>query len=206
MSVYELNGNLLNKVYGISGDELTIAYDVDGNVIFNTSEDGYKPNTFSVLGDSYSTYAGYTDTQEGYEGTAWYPKSGNLTSVDQTWWKLLESQTNLQLLVNDSWSGSCICYDGYQEGTSDQGDRGISFLNRMDKLGYPQYILIFGGTNDSWVPVNVVDYKYSDWTEKDKEYFRPALACLIDHMLTTYPKSTVDLLKIQVLGHHLIPQ
>lgn len=194
MSVYDIGGNQLINVCDNSGVELNNAYDVNGSIIHTKSGYECQPNTFSVLGDSYSTYAGYTDTQEGYEGTAWYPR-GTVTNVDQTWWKLFEADTGIDLLINDSWSGTCICYDGYGDGSSDQGDRGISFLNRMNKIGYPQYILIFGGTNDSWVPVQLGTYKYEDWTETDKCYFRPALACLISNMLANHPLSTVVFIK-----------
>ena len=158
----------------------------------------YTPNTFSILGDSYSTYDGYTNLKEGYR--AWYPTNGNLTSVDQTWWKLFEAQSGLELAVNESFSGTCICYDGYGTGTDDQRDNNESFLKRMSFLEYPQYVFIFGGTNDSWIPVNVGTYKYSDWTETDKESFRPALACLIDSVKKMYKLSTVIFIKNTGLG------
>lgn len=160
----------------------------------------YQPNTFSVIGDSYSTYGGYTNTgfRSGYD--TYYPTNGDLTSVDQTWWRLLEQQTNLTLLTNDSYSGSCICYDGYGSGTSDQGDSGISFINRRSRIGYPEYLLIFGGTNDAWVPASLGSYKYSDWTEADKSYFRPALAYLIDYYQQRFPKSTIVFVKNDIFN------
>lgn len=70
----------------------------------------------------------------------------------------------------------------------------------MGFLEYPQYVFIFGGTNDSWIPVNVGAYKYSDWTETDKESFRPALACLIDSVKKMYKLSTVIFIKNTGLG------
>lgn len=186
MSIYNLNGGLLQSAYNRNGEEIKTAYDRHGNIVFQKSDEGQVLNSFSVLGDSYSTYEGYTDHP-------WYPANGNLTSVDQTWWKLFESRTGIQLMKNESYSGSCICYDGYSDGTADQKE--VCFLGRMNKVGYPQYLFIFGGTNDSWVPVRVGEYKYSDWTEADKEYFRPALAYLIATLKETIPNTELIFIK-----------
>lgn len=162
--------------------------------------DMYQPNTFSIIGDSYSTYAGYTNTgfRVGYD--VYYPANGELTSVEQTWWKLLEQQTSLTLLTNESYSGSCICYDGYGDGTSDQGNNDTSFISRRHRTGYPEFLLIFGGTNDAWVPASLGSYKYSDWTEADKSYFRPALAYLIDYYQKNFPLTTIVFVKNDVFN------
>lgn len=194
MGIYGINGVPLRTPYNVSGNELSKACDAMGNIVFPE----FHHNTFSILGDSYSTYEGYMP----YVGHAWYPNPGHtdVTSVEQTWWKLFENQTGLQLELNDSYSGSCICYDGYGDGTSDQRDNGASFLKRMVNLPYSQYILILGGTNDSWVPARLGSYKYSDWTESDKEYFRPAFAYMIDYITNKYPESTIVFIKNTGLG------
>lgn len=46
---------------------------------------------------------------------------------------------------NNSYSGSTVCHTGYQK--ADYSDR--SFATRMDNLGNPDVLLVFGGTNDS---------------------------------------------------------
>ena len=56
---------------------------------------------FSFIGDSISTYAGYVS--EGY--SYYYPK-GDVTSVNDTWWKKLADETGMKLLKNCAWSGS----------------------------------------------------------------------------------------------------
>jgi beta-glucanase (GH16 family) len=142
-----------------------------------------EQNTFSVLGDSYSTF-------EGYSEKTWYPNSkNNVTDVTQTWWHLFAEETGMEMVSNVSYSGSCICYDGYGEGTADQTDK--AFISRIADVKSAEYIFVFGGTNDSWVGVGLGEYKYSDWTEKDKETFRPAMAFMMDYLTKTHPTSRI---------------
>ena len=146
-------------------------------------------NTFSIIGDSYSSFEGYMVDSS---AKTWYPASlhGNddtndVENVEQTWWYKFANKYNSRLIENNSWSGSAISYDGYGDGTSD--GKSTSFITRADKLTTPELIIVFGGTNDEWVANDagttstfLGDYKYSDWTETDLEKFRPSLACLID--------------------------
>ena len=53
-------------------------------------------------------------------------------------------ENNYRLCVNNSFSGATICNTGYNQ--ADYSDR--SFITRMDKLGCPDIIFIFGATND----------------------------------------------------------
>lgn len=149
----------------------------------NSSFAQYKPS-ISILGDSYSTYEGFVtpSTNEVW----YYAKHGQKTdveSVTQMWWHLLISEMGYRLCVNNSYSGSTISYFGYDG--NDYSTR--SFLNRMDNLGCPDIIFIFGATNDSWANSPLGDYKYSDFTLGDFDYYRPALAALLGHMQQRYP-------------------
>ncbi len=143
----------------------------------------YKPSV-SILGDSYSTYEGFMtpSTNEVW----YYAKHGQKTdveSVTQTWWHLLISEMGYRLCVNNSYSGSTISYSGYDG--NDYSTR--SFLNRMDNLGCPDIIFIFGATNDSWANSPLGDYKYNDFTYGDFYSYRPALSALLGHMQQRYP-------------------
>ena len=115
-----------------------------------------KPS-ISVLGDSYSTFEGYVtpSTNEMW----YYEENGNKTDVDdvtETWWWQVAKEGGYKLCVNNSYSGSTIGYRGYDG--NDYSDR--SFLTRMDNLGNPDVILIFGATNDSWAGEPVGEYKF----------------------------------------------
>ena len=138
----------------------------------------------SILGDSYSTFQGMIP--EGY--AVYYPNNGNdVKEVSQTWWNLYIKAKGYQLETNDSWSGSTICGTGY--GRMDSS--GNNFISRVDKLGNPDIILIFGGTNDAWANSPIGEYQYADWTKEDCKNFRPALACLLDMLQKRYPKAQI---------------
>lgn len=146
--------------------------------------------TFSIIGDSYSSFKGYMANAN---AATWYPASdhnmndtNDVENVEQTWWYKFANTYNSRLLENNSWSGSTIAYDSYSEGLDDGKE--TSFIQRMSLLTTPQLILIYGGTNDSWVAKDTKrddflgEYKYSDFSESDFIYFRPALAYLLDKL------------------------
>ena len=142
-----------------------------------------KPS-ISILGDSYSTFEGYVtpSTNEMW----YYEENGNKTDVDdvtETWWWQVAKEGGYRLCVNNSYSGSTIGYRGYDG--NDYSDR--SFITRMDNLGNPDVILVFGATNDSWADEPVGEYKYSGWTKADFYTFRPAMAYMLQHLTNRYP-------------------
>jgi lysophospholipase L1-like esterase len=148
-----------------------------------------KPSV-SILGDSYSTFEGYLtpDTMD-----IWYfenkqdPRRTDVKSVGETWWMQLIKKKNWKLELNNSWSGSTICYTGY----GDEDYRLRSFITRVPALGSPDIILIFGGTNDSWSNAPVGEYKYADWRRADLYTFRPAMACMLHKIKERYPTADV---------------
>lgn len=191
--VYNKNGEDVVDVKSLHNKLMKVCYTFDNDAIYHNE---FASNTFSVMGDSYSTYDGYTNVGERSNYTTWYPAHNQtFTDVSQTWWKLLESETELSLLDIDAYSGTCICYDGYGAGTKDQGRRGMSFIQRVDMVGYAEYIFVLGATNDSSVNVGLGNYVYSNWTEFDKEFFRPACAYLLYDLKKTYPLSKVVFIK-----------
>ena len=147
-----------------------------------------QTKSVSVLGDSYSTFEGAIP-----KGNAiWYFKHNNpnqtdVNSVDQTWWSLLIADKGWKLEMNNSYSGSTICNTGYNK--DDYSDR--SFTRRMDNLGSPDIIFIFGATNDSWAHSPIGDYKYDDITTDDLWSFRPAMAKMLAWMTEHYAQSTI---------------
>ena len=142
----------------------------------------------SVLGDSYSTFEGFVSpaTNEMW----YYEETRDNTDVDdvtQTWWWRFIKENGYKLCVNNSYSGSTIGYYGYAG--NDYTDR--SFIKRMNQLGNPDIIFVFGGTNDAWAGSPIGEYQYSDWTKDDCKNFRPALACLLDMLQKRYPKAKI---------------
>ena len=127
----------------------------------------------SILGDSYSTFKGVGPSHY----APFYPNDRNdVVEVEQTWWSLYIKAKGYQLEKNDSWGGTTICGTGYGRMDSSRNN----FISRVDSLGNPDIIFVFGGTNDAWANSPVGEYQYADWTKDDCKNFRPALACLFD--------------------------
>ena len=140
--------------------------------------------TVAVLGDSYSTFEGFIP--KGHP--EWYRTNVNkaatdVDKVEQTWWWQVVKNGGYKLGVNDSYSGSTVCFTGYDD--ADFSDR--SFVTRATNLGNPDIILVCGGTNDSWCGAKVGEYKYEGWKRADMYYFRPALAKLYTVLREHYP-------------------
>lgn len=143
-----------------------------------------QPLKVSVLGDSYSTFDGVNPP--GY--APFYPNDRNdVTEVEQTWWSLYIAAKGYQLEVNDSWGGTTICNTSYGR----RNAASSSFNSRLWKLGDPDIIFVFGGTNDAWAGSPLGEYKYSDWTKEDCNCLRPAMAYMFDGLRRLYPKARV---------------
>lgn len=145
---------------------------------------GAQTKTVSVLGDSYSTFEGYLTPNT---NAVWYDLKNkdsktDVVSVSQTWWHQLISQNGWRLCINNSYSGSTICNTGYDG--NDYSDR--SFTTRMDNLGCPDIIFIFGATNDSWCGAPMGEYQYEGIRPNQLWQFRPALAHLLAWMKDRY--------------------
>jgi len=138
----------------------------------------------SVLGDSYSTFVGIIPSNY----SSFYPNDRNdVTKIEQTWWSLYVNAKGYALEKNDSWGGTTICGTGYGGMDSSRSN----FISRVDSLGNPDIIFVFGGTNDAWANSPMGEYQYSDWTKDDCKYFRPALACLIDMLQKRYAQAEI---------------
>ena len=149
-----------------------------------------------IFGDSYSTYkdcipegyAHYYYPEEVHEGD----EVVRHMHLDETWWRRLIHKTGANLIRNDSWSGSTICYTGYLGDCSTTSsfiyryrtlrDAGFFKDNKIDTL------FVFGGTNDSWCPAELGERKLSDWSEADLKYVLPA----ISHYMYTLKSELTD--------------
>ena len=150
-----------------------------------------------ILGDSYSTLKGYIVKEDAYyyfpEETD-PPQAVKTMQLEETWWHRFIRATGAKLVRNDSWSGSTISYTGYLgdcSGTSSfiyryrtLRDSGFFNENRVDTL------IVFGGTNDSWVPAPLGEGRgYS--TEEDLYYALPAISCIMSEMKRDLPNTRI---------------
>lgn len=166
----------------------TKSFKVQGKPVSITEEYVLIQNRISILGDSYSTFKGYLTPST---NLTWYPakepNKNNVIEVEQTWWYQFINETNSILDTNNSVSGSTICSTGYNGDNSERN----AFITRMNNLGSPDIIFIFGGTNDNWANSPLGSYKYDNWTKEDLKSFRPAMAYMLDFLTKKHPNARV---------------
>lgn len=147
-----------------------------------------------IMGDSYSTYKGYIP--EGYN--CYYSDERTdepiVKGVEKTWWRILAKENNLNIVKNDSFSGSTVCNTVRETLTVES-----SFISRIDKYIAEKFfdenkigtMLIFGGTNDSWINAPIGNTKYSGWSADDLKCVLPAFCYLLHRSKTVVPNIIV---------------
>ena len=146
-----------------------------------------KEIQFSVLGDSFSSFEGTVDPET---NAVWHDYENiGVTSPEQMWWHKVATEMGWVLDKNNSFSGSLICNFKDFEGGSYYGPN--SFIRRMDNLGNPDVIFIFGGTNDVWDGAVFGDFVYSNWTDDQLCEIRPAISYLFESLERLYPKAKI---------------
>lgn len=108
-----------------------------------TSPAANRKTKMAVIGDSISTYDGYIET--GYN-SAYYP-TGDVTSVDQMWWKIVADELGVTNIKVSAISQSAF-YD-----YGNQLYPPVYDTNRISRIGTggaPDIVLINAGTNDGF--------------------------------------------------------
>lgn len=148
-----------------------------------------------IFGDSYSTFAGYIP--EGY--AVYYSENERPTTdvrrVEQTWWHSICSDMSLELVLNDSWSGSTLGNTGYDGDCSETS----SFICRLERLideGFFEKnevdtVFVFGCTNDSWAHVPYGEIKLTEQTKEDLFLVCPAVCYFIKKLRETLPEANI---------------
>lgn len=167
--------------------------------------------TLSILGDSISTFKDYsngaaaktTNSTIG-SGAVYYPRSGFEVTAESTWWYQAAEALGMEILVNNSWSGSCLLNE--RSGTVG------AYLDRCVQLHddtgsnagqKPDIIAIFLGTNDYYTyPGTLGSYEAIDFDkliqhgEDGYTYAQPttsleAYAIILHKISQTYPDAEV---------------
>ena len=178
----------------------------------SSKQESIKPlfgKTFSILGDSISTFQGYLRSDEpGYDGATyayWYPQA-YLNNVNETWWKKMGELTGMTLLQNCAWSGSQVCGNS-QSTTTAQAGCSTRRITDLSKNGVaPDIIIILIGVNDLR---NSDSRALGDWTGNDEivadssdvNTFSSAYSLMVSKIMTTYPNSEVFCCTILDTGH-----
>ena len=140
--------------------------------------------TFSILGDSISTMEGLNP--EGYP--VFYSTSLPSYGISSPWWEQFSKLTSWMLLSNSSYAGSTISRCFLKEQTCFSSSERISALSLN---GCPDYIFVFGGTND-WS--RSVAFEGKD--PYDSTSFVGGYRYLVRKLKTTYPSSQILCLSI----------
>ena len=112
----------------------------------------FKGKKVSILGDSISTYVGVSNNAS-YNSTIggnklYYSSPGSKGGIYQqdTWWQQVTDVMGMELLVNNSWTGSCVWKT--RAGTPGAYlDRCVQLHNDHTNED-PDVIMVFMGTND----------------------------------------------------------
>lgn len=156
--------------------------------------------TFSVMGDSISTYQGYNPV--GYY--AFFPENGDVADVADTWWQQVADDLELTLLVNGSSSGATVVGDS--TGTEDP-QCGCNELRTGGLAGSdgacPDRIIVYLGANDMIQGVSLGD---NDGTKPVEEgevtAFSDAYTLMLDKLQKNYPLAEIYCCTLHPMGNY----
>lgn len=147
-----------------------------------------------IFGDSYSTFKAYNPDGYAYYYSENGPTETGVTKVSETWWHQVVTEANLNLLLNNSWSGSTISYTGYDNLDCSQSS---SFIYRLKQLIADGFftkneidtVFVFGGTNDHWANVPLGTIQYEDFKQDDLYSVLPAICYFFKMLKSTLPEA-----------------
>lgn len=149
--------------------------------------------TLSILGDSYSTFAGHIP-----EGQAtYYPRPEavpDVLRVEDTWWHQLASSRGMRILANDSYSGSTVCAD-VRDGQPPESAFIVRMHRTLSGAGIggerPDVIVLFGATNDSWLDRRIGQVQFDGFTQEDLHAVLPAYCHMAAYVTQHNPQARV---------------
>ena len=153
-------------------------------------------NNTIIFGDSYSTFEKFVpDGYAIYYSEKERPET-DVTKVVQTWWHQVVTEADLNLILNNSWSGSTIGYTGYNNTDCSQSSSFIYRLNKLIEQGFfdenkIDTVFVFGGTNDSWADAPLGTIKYENWETDDLYSVLPAICYFLKILKDKLPKAEI---------------
>lgn len=148
----------------------------------------YKNKYFSVLGDSISTFEGYSTPKEAVFYDREHKLAASIISPTQTWWGQVIERLGGTLLVNDSWSGSTVYRNPeYQVPSYACSDERTSSLHKNGI--FPDVILVFMGTNDWGTGVQVTEN--GKRTADNCAIFSNAYRVMLEKLKKNYPNAEI---------------
>ncbi len=145
----------------------------------------YRDKYISILGDSISTYEGYLPS--GYE--SYYSRhDASYTGIygyRETWWGRVIFELGARLLVNNSYSGSCVCLPrGGDDAFCASGRARTSLLACGEDA--PDHIIVYMGTNDRGAGFNLTSDDACDLSA-----FENAYRTMLRRVRENYPSAVI---------------
>ena len=137
----EANGTLLRAM--LLNENLEPKAKFQDAEIKNINTDSLAGKKLSILGDSVSTFDGWSNNPKinstlGSNAVEYFGNNHGISSVDETWWKQLADETGMEILVNNSYSGDKVCNNAQK--------RSLQLHNNEGET--PDVIIVFMGVND----------------------------------------------------------
>lgn len=145
--------------------------------------------TVSIYGDSISTYEGWIP----YGYNNFYPGSGDVEDINDTWWIRVFDETGMILCANAS-SAGCTCAGDSTDAEKPQvGCSDFRITDLSDKNGaYPDIIVVFMGTNDLLTDIPLGENDGTAVVEEGViDNFADAYSLMLDKLETYYPGSEI---------------
>lgn len=158
--------------------------------------DAKKSGNAIIFADSYSTFKDFIPF--GY--LTYYSEENenqtNVTKVSDTWWHQVMTEKNLNLVLNDSWSGSTIAYTGYDNYDCSESSSFIYRLKQLEESGFfdkneIDTVFVFGGTNDSVVNSSLGELKYDNFEKSDLYSVIPAICYFFKTLKSILPDAKI---------------
>ena len=144
----------------------------------------------SILGDSISTFDGYIPT----DYNIFYPGSGDISTVEKTWWSQVMNATGMELNANASSSNTTITGDSLDTTGSAPGcsTKRMIDLTPGDDGPAPDILIVFMGTNDFLRSVELGTFtEPSPQDEGVVNNFCDAYELMIQKLNALYPNAEI---------------
>lgn len=154
-------------------------------------KDYYRGKKISIIGNSRCTFKDNIPSTN----RSFYPK-GDVDHISKTWWSMVINDIEATLEINNSFSAGRI---------SNTHPTYPNYYSRIDNLGNPDVIFLWGGVNDqnNGISIGGIDFYLSD-EDLDESYFAPALIKLIRKMRSLYSQAKIILFIEDNLGYDYV--
>lgn len=150
----------------------------------------YKNKYFSIFGDSISTFEGISEPKEAVYYDTTRKLASGIVTVSDTWWGQVVERLGGKLLINNSWSGSTVCWNSlYQVPSYGCSDERTASLGR-DGIK-PDVIIVFMGVNDWGNGFQVVSNRKLKDDEHNCALFSTAYQVMLGKLKKHYPKAEI---------------